>query len=447
MSSINTKKSKELFERALKLIPGGVSSSSRSCLEGYKPYPIFIEKAKGSKLYDVDGNEYIDYLLALGPTLVGNANPRVIDFVTKEIKKGNAYALPYELQIKVAEKLIDDVPCFEKVTFMNSGTEVVQLALRLARAYTKKDIIVKCEGAYHGWVDSVAHSVHPSLSDISDSGMSLKKVPIGAGIPKNTYKDWIVIPWNNIEVLEETIESHKDEIAAVIIDPCMCNSGVILPEEGYLQAIRSLTKKNGVLLIFDEVITGFRLALGGAQEKFGVTPDLSTHGKAMGGGFPISACGGKADIMDLVANGTALRAGTLNANRAAIAAAYATLEILEENNGQVYREIYMLGEKLITGIEKIIKQKQIEAFVQGLGCMFQIHFSPLDKNRDYRDLFQSNGDTYIVFRNKLMERGIFIRPTKFAELYISAAHSDDDIEETLNAIEGVIGEMKNEGVV
>jgi glutamate-1-semialdehyde 2,1-aminomutase len=447
MKTVTTKKSKKLFERALKVLPGGVSSVSRSHLEGYTPYPLFISRAEGSKLYDVDGNEYIDYLQALGPTLVGNANPRVVDFVAKEIKKGNTYALPYELQIEVAEKLIRDVPCFEKVSFMNSGTEVDQIALRLARAYTKKDLIVKFEGAYHGWVDSVAHSVHPSLSGVKDSRSTQEKMPIGAGIPENSYKDWIVLPWNNVEVLEETIEKRKDEIAAVIIDPCMCNSGVIPPEEDFLQAMRELTAKKGIVFIFDEVITGFRLALGGAQEKFGVIPDLATCAKAVGGGFPVSVCGGKAAIMDLLADGTVFRAGTVNANRVATSAAYATLEILEEDNGRVYKEIYRVGEKLMSGVKEIFEREQIEAILQGFGCMFQIHFTHLKKIKDYRDFCQSSGETYISFRNKLLDRGIFIRPSHFGELYISAAHTDEDIEKTLTAMEDALKEMKREHVV
>ncbi len=332
MGTFSTEKSKKMYERALKSIPGGASSASRTPLEGYKPYPVFIERAEGSKLYDIDGNEYIDFLVALGPTLVGNANPRVINFVSKQIKKGATYGLPYELQIEVAEKLIQDVPCFEKVSFMNSGTEVVQIAMRLARAYTKKDIILKFEGAYHGWMDSVAHTVHPSLG--VDSKEKIKeKMPIGTGIPENAYRDTMVIQWNDARGLEEVIERLGDKIAGILVDPCMCNSGVILPDEGYLKTIRELTAKNNIVLIFDEVITGFRLSLQSAQGKFGIMPDLTTLAKAVGGGFPVAAYGGKAEIMDLLADGTVFRAGTVNANRAAMGAAYATLEILEEDNG------------------------------------------------------------------------------------------------------------------
>ena len=446
MKTVRAEKSKKLFERAKKSIPGGVSSASRSTLEGYAPYPPYIERAEGSKLYDVDGNEYIDYLLALGPTLVGNANPRVVNFVIEQIKKGVTYGLPFELQIDVAEKLIRHVPCFERVSFMNSGTEVVQMVLRLARAYTKKNVIAKFEGAYHGWVDNVAHSVHPPL-DLNGPEVVQEKQTIGTGIPGNAYEDFMVLPWNDVEALENALKQHGDKIAGLILDPCMCNSGVIPPDEGFLHKARELTKKHGIVLIFDEVITGFRLGLHSAQGKFGVTPDLTSLAKAMGGGFPVAAYGGRAEIMDLLADGTVFRAGTVNANRMAMAAAHATLEFLEEDDGKVYREIYRIGEKLMQGMQTIIDREQIRAIIQGFGPMFQIHFTPLDRIRNYRDYCRSDLDTYMIFRNKLLPRGIFLRPAHFGEVYTSAAHSDEDIDKTLEAVEDVIKEMKKENLL
>jgi glutamate-1-semialdehyde 2,1-aminomutase len=444
MSSYSTEKSKKLYERALKSIPGGASSASRTPLEGYKPYPLFIQRAEGSKLYDVDGNVYIDYLQALGPMLVGNSNPRIINIVSEQIKEGSTYALPFELQLEVAEKLIQDVPSFEKVSFMNSGSEVVQMAIRLARAYTQKNIIAKFEGAYHGWIDSVAHSVHPSLG-LDRKGSVQEKMPIGSGIPENAYRDIMVLPWNDVEALEETLDKHKDEIAGLLVDPCMCNSGVIPPDEGFLQKARDLTAKNGIVLIFDEVITGFRLDLHSAQGKFGITPDLTTLAKAVGGGFPVAAYGGKNEIMDLIAEGKVFRAGTVNANRVAMAAAYSTLEFLEEGDGKVYREIYRVGERLMHGMKNIIDREGVRAILQGYGPMFQIHFTPLSRIRNYPDFCESDQETFMIFRNKLLPRGIFIRPSHFGELYISAAHTDEDIDTTLNAMEDVIKEMKSEG--
>lgn len=274
-----TEKSKQMFDRALKSIASGVESSSRGIYGGYEPYPIYIERAEGSKLYDVDGNEYIDYLQALGPTILGNANPRILNFVTEESKKGTIYGLPYEFEIKVAEKLIKDVPCLEKVGFANSGSEAVQMVLRLARAYTGKSKVIKFEGHYHGWLDNICVSGWGSL-DVLGPRSNPNKVPAGLGLSKKAYEDLIIVPWNDLDILEKIIEDYKDEVAAVITEPHMGNGGCIPPEDGYLEGMRKLTQENDIVLIFDEVVTGFRLALGGAQQVFGVIPDLATFGKA-----------------------------------------------------------------------------------------------------------------------------------------------------------------------
>jgi len=441
----STQKSKQLYERALQSIAGGASSASRTPLEGYKPYPLFIDYAEGSKLHDVDGNVYIDYLLALGPTLVGNANPRITDFVAEQIGKGATYGLPFELQIEVAEKLVQIVPSFEKVSFMNSGTEVVQMGMRLARAYTGRSIIGKFEGAYHGWVDSVAHSVHPSLGVDAEAGVQ-KKQTIGSGIPKGAYEDIMILPWNDVDALERAMEEHGKEMAGLLVDPCMCNSGVILPDEGYLQAIRELTVKHGIVLIFDEVITGFRVGLRSAQGKYGVTPDLTTMAKAVGGGFPVAVYGGKAEIMNLMAEGAVFRAGTVNANRVAMAAAHATLDFLAEDDGKVYEHIFDVGGRLMEGMREIISARKIRAIVQGLPPMFQIHFTDLERIRNYPEFCKTDKDLFMTFRNKLMPRGVFIRPAHFGEIYISAAHTRDDIDVTLKAMDEVFSEMKKEGL-
>jgi glutamate-1-semialdehyde 2,1-aminomutase len=439
--SYSTDKSKRLYDRARQSIPGGASSASRTPLEGYKPYPLFIEKAEGSRLIDVDGNQYIDYLQALGPTLIGNANPRVTEFVSREIKKGVTYGLPYELQIQVAEKLIDIVPSFERVSFMNSGTEVVQMVMRLARAFTKRSIIAKFEGAYHGWVDSVAHSVHPSIGS-GGEGVVQEKTPIGSGISKGAYEEILVLPWNDVDVLEETLKRRGGEIAGFMVDPCMCNSGVIVPEEGWLQKIRELCTEHGIVLIFDEVITGFRLGLTSAQGMFGVTPDLTTMAKAVGGGFPVAVYGGRAEIMDQMAEGTVFRAGTVNANRVATAAAFATLGILEEKG--TYDHIYRVGERLMKGMQRIISDRNVQAIVQGYGPMFQIHFTDLKRVRNYPDFCRSSADLFMAFRNRLLPKGVFIRPAHFGEIYISLALTEEDVDTTLNAMDDTFKEMKEE---
>jgi len=446
MKSCRIEKSRQMFERALESIAGGVESRSRGKYEGYDPYPPYIERAEGSRVYDVDGNEYIDYLQALGATILGNANPRILDFVAEQMKKGTIYGLPYELEIKVAEKLVKDVPCFEKVGFVNSGSEVVQMVLRLARAYTGKDKVIKFEGHYHGWMDNICVSALSPLETLGPKS-NPNKVPAGLGLPKNAYEDLIILPWNDLDILEKTIKEHKDEIAAVITEPHMGNGGCIPPEDGYLEGMRRLTQENNIVLIFDEVITGFRLALGGAQQVFNVTPDLATVAKALAGGFALSAYGGRAEIMDLIAKGDVLHAGTLNANRVVIAAAYATLECLEEENGKIYRKLYQTANKLVTGIRDIIETLAIEAIVQGTGPMFHIYFTNLEKIKDYRDTLKANEKIFLDFARRLFNNGILVRPRWVGNIYVSAAHTETDIEQTLEVVEKVLKEMKEEKMV
>lgn len=442
MPKYTTKKSKELFDRAVGFVPGGVSSKSSSTHEGYYPYPLYIDRAEGSRVYDVDGNEYIDYLVALGATILGNANPVIIDFVSEQMRNGSFYALPFELQMKVAEKLIKHVPCFERVSFVNSGTEANQMNIRLARAFTSKNLVLKFEGCYHGWLDNTCFSLSGVPIERLGPPSRPNKVPATAGMAAHAGDDLLTIPWNDIDILKDTIEAHKDELATVITEPYMCNSGCIPPKEGYLETMRELTRKHNIVLIFDEVITGFRVSLNCAQGKLGVTPDLTTLAKAIGGGFPIAAYGGRKEIMDLMAVDKVLRAGTLNANRVAIAAAYATLKYLEKDNGKVYDHIYRLGRKLMTGIQDIIDTVGVEAVLQGLGPMFQIYFTKLKKIENSRDSAQSRCDVHHDFIFRLMARGILARPSQMGEFYVSAAHTDDDVNKTLEAIEVVLREMK-----
>jgi glutamate-1-semialdehyde 2,1-aminomutase len=447
MAKYTVEKSKRLFDRACSLVAGGVSSKSRSTFEGYHPFPLFIERAEGSRLYDADGNEYIDYLAALGATILGNANPEILDFVSTEMRKGSFYAQPFELQLQVAEKLIKHVPCFERLSFVNSGTEANQMNIRLARAYTGKNLLLKFEGCYHGWLDNTCFSLSGVTAERLGPPDKPNKVPASGGMAAHAGDDLLTIPWNNVEILAQTIREHKDQIAAVITEPYMCNSGCIPPNEGYLEAMRELTKKNNIVLIFDEVITGFRAGLNCAQGKFGVTPDLTTVGKAIGGGFPIAAYGGRKEIMDLIAEDKVLRAGTLNANRVVIAAAYATLGVLERNNGQVYNHLYRLGGKLMSGIRSIIDSVGVEAVVQGLGPMFQIYFTKLKKIESSRDSAQSRFKVHHDFIWRLIGRGIFPRPSQMGEFYVTAAHSDKDVEITLEVIEEVLREMKSDNAL
>ncbi len=392
-------------------------------------------------------NEYIDYLVALGATILGNANPEILDFVGQEMRKGSFYALPFELQLQVAEKLIQHVPCFERLSFVNSGTEANQMNIRLARAFTGKNLLLKFEGCYHGWLDNTCFSLSGVTAETLGPPSKPNKIPATGGMAAHAGDDLLTIPWNDVEILEQTIHDHKDEIAAVITEPFMCNSGCIPPKEGYLEAMRELTRKNNIVLIFDEVITGFRVGLNCAQGKFGVTPDLTTVGKAIGGGFPIAAYGGRKEIMDLIAEDKVLRAGTLNANRVVIAATYATLSALEKDNGRVYEHLYRLGGKLMTGIQGIIDTLGVEAVVQGLGPVFQIYFTKLKKIENSRDSAQSRFEVHHDFIWRMIARGVFPRPSQMGEFHVSAAHTDEDVDITLGVIEEVLKEMKEENAL
>ena len=446
MKSLTTEKSRQMFMRASESIAGGVESRSRGKYEGYDPYPPFIERAEGSKIYDIDGNEYIDYLQALGATILGHANPRILNFVVEQIKKGTIYGLPHELEIKVAEKLVKDVPCFERVGFVNSGSEAVQMVLRLARAHTGKDKVIKFEGHYHGWMDNICVSALSPLETLGPKS-NPNIIPAGLGLPKNAYKDLIILPWNDLDIVEKTIKERKDEIAAIITEPHMGNGGCIPPEDGYLEGMRRLTQDNNIVLIFDEVITGFRLALGGAQQVFNVTPDLSTAAKALAGGFALSAYGGRAEIMDLITKGDVLHAGTLNANRVVIAGTYATLNLLEEENGKIYKKLYQTANKLAAGMRDIIKTLKIEAMVQGTGPMLHIYFTNLERIKDYRDTLKASEEIFLDFAKRLFNNGIFVRPRRVGNIYISAAHTEADIDKTLEVVEKVLNEMKEEKIV
>jgi glutamate-1-semialdehyde 2,1-aminomutase len=447
MAVYSVEKSKMLFAKALGLVAGGVSSKSRSTFEGYHPFPPFIQRAEGSRLYDVDGNEYIDYLVALGATILGNANPEILDVVNREMRYGSFYALPFELQLKVAEKLIQHVPCFERLSFVNSGTEANQMNIRLARAFTGKNLLLKFEGCYHGWLDNTCFSLSGVTAERLGPPATPSKIPATGGMAAHAGDDLLTIPWNDVEILEKTLQDHKDEIAAVITEPYMCNSGCIPPKEGYLEAMRELTRTNNIVLIFDEVITGFRVGLNCAQGKFGVTPDLTTVGKAIGGGFPIAAYGGRSEIMDLIAEDKVLRAGTLNANRVVMAAAYATLSALEKDNGRVYDHLYRLGRKLMSGIRDIIDTLNVEAVLQGLGPMFQIYFTKLKKIENSRDSAQSRFKVHHDFIWRLIAKGVFPRPSQMGEFYVTAAHTDEDVDITLGVIEEVLKEMKGENAL
>lgn len=427
-----TDTSKALFEDAKKLFVGGVINSLHK--SAYEEHPLYIESARGSKVYDADGNEYIDYLGGYGPMILGYCPPAVTAAVREQLDKGALFAGPTESINTVSKKIIEIVPCAELVTYQNTGTEAVMLAFRIARAYSGKDKIIRFEGHYHGWSDEAMISSAPAALNMMGPRNRPWKVPGSFGQRLAAGEDILVLPWNDLELVKKTIQRHAHEIAAIIMEPVMCNCEVVYPKENYLEGLRELTAENGIVLIFDEVITGFRLSLGGAQDYFNVTPDLCTFGKAVAGGMTLSCLAGSREVMD---SGVKPR-GTFNANPISMAACKATLKELEQPG--TYERLENLTKKLTDGINEIAKKKKITLFCSGIPSIWQISFGISEKLNDYRDGFRVDKMRYQTLRRGALERGIRLHPLR-GRGYISTAHSDEDIEKTLSVIEEVMNEM------
>ncbi len=410
-------KSEDLFNEAKKYLPGGVDSPVRA----FKPYPFFAECASGSHLKDVDGKDYIDYCLAYGPLVLGHSHPDIVKKVKEQLELGTAYGVPTQNEIELAKLVTGRVPCADMVRFVNSGTEATMSAIRLARAVTGRKKIVKFEGSYHGAHDYV----------LVKSGSGAMGLPDSPGVPEETTKNTILIPFNDIEAVEDLIREEGEEIATIIVEPVMGNVGCIPPREGYLEFLRQITSENGIILIFDEVITGFRLAEGGAQEYYGVTPDLVTFGKILGGGFPIGAISGKREYMEKVApQGDVYQAGTFNGNPISITAGLITLKLLDRN---FYTQLEKKGQYLRKGIGDILEEQDLDYKVAGLSSMFQIYFTGKDVY-DYQDAKTADTEKFDKYFHKLLEKGVFIPPSQFECCFISLKHSEDDLEHTLEAV-------------
>jgi glutamate-1-semialdehyde 2,1-aminomutase len=436
---LHTATSADLFATACRVIPGGVNSTARATWSGWTPYPLFVDKGEGSRLRDVDGNEYIDYLLGLGPMIFGHRPPRVTQAVVDFIQqRGTVFALPTADEARLAEKIIAAVPSVDQVRLCNTGTEAVLYATRLARAFTKRNKIIRFEGMYHGFSDGVYWSKHPNIAKAGPDDHPIP-VPQGPGMPKGVEQNLIILPWNDANALAETIKREGDNIAAVLTEPVMCNTGCILPKPGYLETMRELTHKHGIVLIFDEVITGFRLGLAGAQGRLGIKPDLSVFAKGIGGGFPVAAMGGRADIMALVANGTVSMAGTYSANGIAIAAANAALD--ELNTPGLYAKLDAVSDELRHGLEKVLKDAGLPAYVVGLGPLMQVWFAK-DEIHNYRDA-ERHADQKI-FRSwweGMLARGVLFHPGAYENLFVSTAHTHADVAATLTAAKQVAAEL------
>jgi glutamate-1-semialdehyde 2,1-aminomutase len=428
------RRSGELFEQARQVIPGGAGSSARTVKFGWKPYPPFMASGTGSRLYDVDGHEYVDYLLGLGPMILGHRHPVVTKAVADAINDlGTCFGLPYEMEIDAAAKVVEAVPGIDLVRFTNSGSEAVGTAVRLARAFTGRRLIVRFEGQYHGWQDTVYWSNHvdPQLA-----GPASRPVPVaaGPGVPAELAATLISLTWNDAESFTKVMAEFGDEVAAVITEPAVFNTGCILPEPGYLELLREQTLQHGALLIFDEVITGFRFARGGAQEFFGVTPDLTTLAKGLGGGFPVAAIGGSSEVMSMIAEGRYSHSGTYNANVVACAAVSATMDVLSEEG--LYERQRQLGETLMSGLRKLAADAGLPVIVEGLGTVFQVWFSehPI---RNWRDAARyADESMFTRWWQEMLLQGILFHPSQYENLFLSLVHNGDDVNATLEAAEG-----------
>jgi glutamate-1-semialdehyde 2,1-aminomutase len=436
----NYRKSLELYERAKKSLAGGVSSAFRA---SELPHPLFYARAKGARIWDVDGNESLDFTLSQGPMILGHSNPVVLDAVQEASSLGQLYAAQHLEELELAEALQRTIPCAELVRFCVSGSEAAQAALRMARVYTGRTKFIKFEGHYHGWMDSVAFSVNSPGGDLGP-GPSVDAVPWTSGIPSVLKDEIIILPWNDLKRVQEIFEQRGSEIAAVITEPIMCNNGCILPERGFLEGLREACSAAGAVLIFDEIITGFRVALGGAQAHFHVTPDAAIFGKAMGSGFPISAIVGLQEKMNLLATGKAIQAGTMNAQNASIAAALATVTELEKRSQQIYPEFYRLAELLRAGLEEAARENGHQILTQGLGPVFHTGFTPLSKVTNYRQTLSYDKSKYREFATGMRERGI--RLILRGLWYLSASHTEEDVEECLEAARATFREMKQGGI-
>ncbi len=424
--------SAELFERSKRVIPGGVGSNDRALVD---PHPIFVTHGRGSRVFDVDGNEYIDYLLGYGPLVLGHANPLLVDAIDEQMRKGSMFGIGHPLEIEVAELLVDLIDSFEEVRFAQSGTEAVLTAMRLARAATGRSVIVKFEGHYHGWADQVAVSYAPP-EDLAGDASSPNLVPMSEGMPEGTYEDVLIAPWNDLEALDRIFAEHGDRVAGVLTEPLMCNFGVIEPTPGYLEGIRSLCDRAGSVLIFDEVQCGMRLGLQGAQGVYGVRPDLTCLGKALAGGFPVSAVGGGQEIMDLITERRVFQAGTFNTNPLCLAAIPVVVSRLSEPG--TFEEMERLSRRLCAGMNE--RLAPIGGLAQGTTTVFGLRFGESEVG-SMREAWGHDFDTIMRFKEALRLRGVYTKPTPRDIWYVSTEHSDADIDHTLDVAEAAVEAM------
>ena len=429
-------KSRELWERSKQSLAGGISSLAR---EDDNPFPLFFDRGEGSRIVDVDGNEYIDYMLGFGPMVFGHSPDFILEAVAEASSQAQMLGAQHELEIEVSELVQSMVPSAERVRFAGSGTEAVQLALRAARAFTGRTKFIMFEGMYHGWVDSVAFAASPESAHAGHEGI-LPPAPQSQGIAPGSEHDVIMLPWNDTEILRDTVRSQGDQIAAIITEPIMCNCQCVLPGSGYIEEMRRLCDEQGIVLVFDEVITGFRVARGGAQELLGITPDLSTFAKALAAGYPIGMVTGREELMSAIGDGSVRHGGTGNSNVMSMAAAKAALTRLADDDGRALREMQSVGRELMSGLESLGRRHEQRLLVQGQGSVFGLAFTQADEITNYRDQVRlADHDKYRRFRRGMLENGVRFR--RDGGWFMSTAHSDEDVSATLEAADRVLADL------
>ena len=426
-STLKTTKSEEIFTAAQKLMPGGVSSPVRA-FKSVGGQPVVFDRVQGAYAWDVDGNQYIDYIGTWGPAICGHAHPEVIRAIQTAAEKGTSFGAPSALENVLAELVIDAVPSIEMVRFVNSGTEACMSVLRLMRAFTGRDKIIKFEGCYHGHADMFLVK--------AGSGVATLGLPDSPGVPKSTTTNTLTAPFNNLEAVKALFDENPGEIAGVILEPVVGNAGFIAPEAGFLAGLRELTQEQGALLVFDEVMTGFRIAYGGAQERFGITPDLTTLGKIIGGGLPVGAYGGRKDVMQLVAPaGPMYQAGTLSGNPLAMTAGIKTLELLRQPG--TYETLDRITKRLSDGLLQVAHETGHAACGGQISGMFGFFFTA-GPVRNYEDAKTADLNKFSRFHRGMLEQGIYLAPSQFEAGFTSLAHTEADIDRTLEAARSVM---------
>jgi len=421
---MNIENSKKAFKLACEVIPGGVNSPVRA-FKSVGGQPVFISKGKGSRITDIDGNEYIDFISSWGPLILGHAYQPIVEAIQRTAELGTSYGAPTLLETEMAELIVSMVPSIEMVRMVSSGTEATMSAIRLARGVTGRNKILKFAGCYHGHGDSFLIK--------AGSGALTLGLPDSPGVPESIAKDTLTANYNDITSVEKIFTEYENQIAAIIVEPVAANMGLVLPEKGFLEGLRRITEEHGALLIFDEVITGFRLSPGGAQQHYDVTPDITTLGKIIGGGLPVGAYGGKKSIMlQLAPTGPVYQAGTLSGNPLAMAAGLVMLKTLK-NNPSIYQELERKAAKLEAGLKDNLQKTGVKAVINRVGSLLTMFFTDLEKIESFEDVMKSDQGKYAKYFSMALEAGIYLAPSQFEATFISNAHSDEDIEKAIEA--------------